>query len=126
MGHATERISGKLNETEAPVAAIVWNDTGEEPDLAAQDMEEDIRTVKADTADSGKRADVFFADMLESTRSHVQILLNDGRVCKGSKLIKPNYKVKAGDVFQVALPRPVPLEAEPETFRWISSMKMRM
>ena len=45
MGHATERISGKLNETEAPAAAIVWNDTGEEPDLAAQDMEEDIRTV---------------------------------------------------------------------------------
>ena len=114
MGHATERISGKLNETEAPAAAIVWNDTGEEPDLAAQDMEEDIRTVTADTADSGKRADVFFADMLESTRSHVQILLNEGRVCKGSKLIKPNYKVKAGDVFQVVLPRPVPLEAEPE------------
>ncbi len=118
MGHATERISGKLNETEVPAAAIVWNDTGEEPDLAAQDMEEDIRTVKADTADSGKRADVFFADMLESTRSHVQILLNEGRVCKGSKLIKPNYKVKAGDVFQVVLPRPVPLEAE--------SMKMKM
>ncbi len=114
MGHATERISGKLNETEAPAAAIVWNDAGEEPDLAAQDMEEDIRTVTADTADSGKRADVFFADMLESTRSHVQILLNEGRVCKGSKLIKPNYKVKAGDVFQVVLPRPVPLEAEPE------------
>ena len=114
MGHATERISGKLNETEAPAAAIIWNDTGEEPDLAAQDMEEDIRTVTADIADSGKRADVFFADMLESTRSHVQILLNEGRVCKGSKLIKPNYKVKAGDVFQVVLPRPVPLEAEPE------------
>lgn len=114
MGHATERISGKLNETEASAAAVVWNDTGEEPDLAAQDIEEDIRTVTADTADSGKRADVFFADMLESTRSHVQILLNEGRVCKGSKLIKPNYKVKAGDVFQVVLPRPVPLEAEPE------------
>ena len=60
MGHATERISGKLNETEAPAAAIVWNDAGEEPDLAAQDMEEDIRTVTADTADFGKRADVFF------------------------------------------------------------------
>lgn len=59
MGHATERISGKLNETEASAAAIVWNDAGEEPDLAAQDMEEDIRTVMADTADSGKRADVF-------------------------------------------------------------------
>ncbi len=114
MGHATERISGKLNETEASAAAVVWNDTGEEPDLAAQDIEEDIRTVTADTADSGKRADVFFADVLESTRSHVQILLNEGRVCKGSKLIKSNYKVKAGDVFQVVLPRPVPLEAEPE------------
>lgn len=113
MGNATERISGKLNATDAPVADVVRNGMGDEPDITVQDMEE-VRSVTAEATDSGKRADVYFADILESTRSHVQILLNEGRVCKGSKLIKPNYKIKAGDVFRVVLPRPVPLEAEPE------------
>ena len=75
MGNGRERISGQLNEADAPVAGGVWNDAGEEPDIAAQDME-DIREVTADAADSGKRADVFFAEVLENTRSHVQILLN--------------------------------------------------
>ncbi|MEE3454452.1 MAG: hypothetical protein VZQ29_02385, partial [Succiniclasticum sp.] len=94
MGNGTERISGQLNETDAPVAGGIWN-AGEEPDIVTQDME-DIREVTAGAADSGKRADVFFAEILESTRSHVQILLNEGRVCKGNKQIKPNYKIKAG------------------------------
>jgi len=70
--------------------------------------------VRAEAEDAGKRADVFFAEKLGNTRSHVQILLNEGRVNKGKKEIKPNYKVKAGEVFQVMLPAPVPLEAEPE------------
>ena len=113
MGNASERIYGQLNETDDPAVGGVWNDAAEEPDIAMQDSE-DLREVTADAADSGKRADVFFAEVLESTRSHVQILLNEGRVCKGNKQIKPNYKIKAGDVFQVILPRPVPLEAEPE------------
>ncbi|HBX75678.1 MAG: RluA family pseudouridine synthase [Acidaminococcaceae bacterium] len=113
MGNGTERISGQLNETEAPVADGVWNDTGEEPDVAAQDAE-DLREVTADAADSGKRADVFFAEVLESTRSHVRILLDEGRVSKGGKTLKPNYRIKAGEMFQITLPRPIPLEAEPE------------
>ncbi|MBO5993756.1 MAG: hypothetical protein J6P76_06500, partial [Acidaminococcaceae bacterium] len=113
MGNGAERVSGKMNETGAAVPDDARNDMGDEPDIAAQDTD-DLRVVTADSADSGKRADVFFAEILESTRSHVQILLNEGRVCKGNKLIKPNYKIKAGDDFQVAVPRPVPLEAEPE------------
>ena len=100
MGNGTERISGQLNETEAPVADGVWNDTGEEPDVAAQDAE-DLREVTADAADSGKRADVFFAEVLESTRSHVRILLDEGRVSKGGKTLKPNYRIKAGEMFQI-------------------------
>lgn len=113
MGHDTERVSGKMNETDTPVARGTWNDNGDEPDIAMQESE-DVRLVTADSADSGKRADVYFAEILESTRSHIQILLNEGRVSKGNKPIKPNYKIRAGDVFQVVLPRPVPLEAEPE------------
>ena len=113
MGHDTERVSGKMNETDTHVARGTWNDNGDEPDIAMQESE-DVRLVTADSADSGKRADVYFAEILESTRSHIQILLNEGRVSKGNKPIKPNYKIRAGDVFQVVLPRPVPLEAEPE------------
>ena len=109
MGNGTERVPGKMNETGTPVAEDAWNDTGDEPDIAMQDTD-DVRLVSADSADSGKRADVYFAEILESTRSHIQILLNEGRVCKGNKPIKPNYKIKAGDVFQVILPRPVPLQ----------------
>ena len=75
---------------------------------------DDVRRVIAEAADAGKRADVFFADALEATRSHVQSILNEGYIHKGAKTIKPNYKVKAGDCFQVVLPSPVPLEAEPE------------
>jgi 23S rRNA pseudouridine1911/1915/1917 synthase len=113
MGNGAERISGKVNETDIPVAENVWNNTEDEPDIAAQDME-DVRLLTAGADDSGKRADVFLAEILDSTRSHIQIILNEGRVSKGNKLIKPNYKIKAGDIFQVVLPRPVPLEAEPE------------
>ena len=40
MGNGRERISGQLNEADAPVAGGVWNDAGEEPDIAAQDMED--------------------------------------------------------------------------------------
>ena len=75
---------------------------------------DDVRQVIAEAADAGKRADVFFSDILEATRSHVQNILNEGYIHKGQKTVKPNYKVKAGDCFQVVLPSPVPLEAEPE------------
>ena len=92
MGNGRERISGQLNEADAPVAGGVWNDAGEEPDIAMQDSE-DIREVTADAADSGKRADVFFAEVLENTRSHVQILLNEGRVCKGQYILYSLKKI---------------------------------
>lgn len=75
---------------------------------------EDVCCLTATAGDAGKRADVFLAEALESTRSHVQLLLNEGRVVKGSKVIKPNYKIRPGDSFLVTLPRPIPLEAVPE------------
>ena len=113
MGNGTERISGKVKETKVPVAGEVWKAGMEDMDDVMPEPE-DIRLITAESTDAGKRADVFFAEVLESTRSHIQILLNEGRVSRETKLIKPNYKIKSGDVFQVVLPRPVPLEAEPE------------
>ena len=112
MGHDAERVSGEMkDEAVFPEKETLddnrdeWEDT-QEP--------EDVRTVVAEEKDSGKRADVFFAEILESTRSHVQLLLNEGRVSRRDKPVKPNYRIKTGDEFQIVLPRPVPLEAEPE------------
>ena len=112
MGHDAERVSGEMkDEAVFPEKETLddnrdeWEDT-QEP--------EDVRVLVAEEKDSGKRADVFFAEILESTRSHVQLLLNEGRVSRRDKPVKPNYRIKTGDEFQIVLPRPVPLEAEPE------------
>ena len=34
MGNGGERISGKVNKTDAPVAEDVWNDTEDELDIS--------------------------------------------------------------------------------------------
>lgn len=113
MGHGAERIPGKMKGIDIPVSENIWNDNEDGPEFAAQGVE-DVRLVTAEAAASGRRADIYFAEILESTRSHIQILLNEGRVSKGNKLIKPNYKIKAGETYQIVLPRPVPVETEPE------------
>ena len=44
----------------------------------------------------------------------MQKLLEDGRVKRGEKIIKANYKVRAGEMFVVDIPEPEPIEAVPE------------
>ena len=63
---------------------------------------------------AGQRADVGLATMLDITRSNMQRLLEDGRAIKGSKVLKANYKLRAGDQIVVTLPEPQPLDAQPE------------
>mgnify|MGYP004446853087 FL=1 len=63
---------------------------------------------------AGQRADVALAQMLDLTRSNMQKLLEDGRVVKGAKVLKSNYKLKAGDEITVTLPEPEPLDVQPE------------
>ncbi len=65
-------------------------------------------------SEAGQRADVVLAALLELTRSNMQKLLDDGRAVKGTKVIKANYKVKAGDEIIVTLPEPQPLDVQPE------------
>ncbi len=64
----------------------------------------------------GKRADVGLAELLELTRSNMQKLLDAGRVVRkrGGKVIKSNYKLRAGDELTVSLPAPEPLDVQPE------------
>ena len=63
---------------------------------------------------AGQRADVGLALLLDITRSNMQRLLENGRAVKGAKVLKANYKLKAGDEIVVTLPEPQPLDAQPE------------
>lgn len=63
---------------------------------------------------AGQRADVILAQLLDITRSNMQKLMDDGRAVKGTKVLKSNYKLKAGDRIIVTLPEPQPLDVQPE------------
>lgn len=77
-------------------------------------IEAGLETVTAEAEDAGTRADVFLAAKLGVSRSNMQKLLEDGRVKRGEKIIKANYKVRAGEMFVVGIPEPEPIEAVPE------------
>ena len=77
-------------------------------------IEAGLETVTVDAEDAGTRADVFLAVKLGVSRSNMQKLLEDGRVKRGEKIIKANYKVRAGEMFVVDIPEPEPIEAVPE------------
>lgn len=77
-------------------------------------IEAGLETVTAEAEDAGTRADVFLAAKLGVSRSNMQKLLEDGRVKRGEKIIKANYKVCAGEMFVVDIPEPEPIEAVPE------------
>lgn len=77
-------------------------------------IEAGLETVTAEAEDAGTRADVFLAAKMGVSRSNMQKLLEDGRVKRGEKIIKANYKVRAGEMFVVDIPEPEPIEAVPE------------
>ena len=77
-------------------------------------IEAGLETKTAEAEDAGTRADVFLAAKLGVSRSNMQKLLEDGRVKRGEKIIKANYKVRAGEMFVVDIPEPEPIEAVPE------------
>ena len=77
-------------------------------------IEAGLETVTAEAEDAGTRADVFLAAKLGVSRSNMQKLLEDGRVKCGEKIIKANYKVRAGEMFVADIPEPEPIEAVPE------------
>jgi 23S rRNA pseudouridine1911/1915/1917 synthase len=67
---------------------------------------------KADPGQSLLRIDKFLSDRLENTsRTRIQNAANAGNILVNNNPVKPNYKVKPGDVVQVVLPSP-PREIE--------------
>ncbi len=77
-------------------------------------IEAGLEVVTAAEEDAGARADVFLAAQLGVSRSNMQKLLDEGRVKRGDKVLKANYKVRAGEVYTVDIPEPEPIEAVPE------------
>jgi 23S rRNA pseudouridine1911/1915/1917 synthase len=67
---------------------------------------------KADPGQSLLRIDKFLSDRLEnSSRTRIQNAANAGNILVNNKTVKPNYKIKPGDIVQVVLPTP-PREIE--------------
>lgn len=71
-------------------------------------------TITSSSCDTGKRADAFIAEKTGLTRSAAVRLIEDGSALLGEKQIAKNYKVKAGDVFEVEIPEPDDAEAIPQ------------
>jgi len=68
------------------------------------------------TADlAGERADAFLARTVEDlTRSAAQRLLEEGAVTLNGRPVKKNYKTTPGDVLEVVLPDPEPVDVVPQ------------
>jgi 23S rRNA pseudouridine1911/1915/1917 synthase len=79
--------------------------TEEEP-VDQQELFEHYR-FKADPGQSLLRIDKFLSDRLEnSSRTRIQNAANAGNILVNNNPVKPNYKVKPGDIVQVVLPTP--------------------
>lgn len=76
-------------------------------------MGKEVIILTADQA--GERADVFLSRCIETmTRSAAAKLLEEGAVLLCGKPVRKNYKTAAGDVLEVTLPEPEPVEAIPQ------------
>lgn len=69
-----------------------------------------------EVCDAGKRVDVYLAEHTTMTRSAAQKLLtsDDEAVSVNGMCVPKNYKVAAGDLIEVEIPQPIPLEVVPE------------
>jgi 23S rRNA pseudouridine1911/1915/1917 synthase len=83
----------------------------EEESVDQQELFEHYR-FKADPGQSLLRIDKFLSDRLEnSSRTRIQNAANAGNILVNNNAVKPNYKIKPGDIVQIVLPTP-PREIE--------------
>ncbi len=79
-----------------------------------RDYSEETLSVTSEPFEAGQRVDTYLAQKIGLTRSAVSRLLESGDVlCAGAAVAK-NYKVRAGDSFEISLPRAQCSEALPE------------
>lgn len=74
-----------------------------------------ILTFTVDETAKNDRVDVFLSQQIaDISRSHVQKLVEAGKVTVNGKAVKANYKVQPGDVIRSVISAPEPLAVEPE------------
>ncbi len=76
--------------------------------------EEDASELVAESGDVGKRADAFFAERTDLSRSAVVRLLESGHIRINGAAVDKKYKMREGDLCTVILPESQPDEALPE------------
>jgi len=64
---------------------------------------------------TGGRVDRFVADASGLSRSYVQKLISEGQVTVAGLPIKSNEQVVPGEIIELEVPDPIPLELEPES-----------
>ncbi|MFA5635063.1 MAG: RluA family pseudouridine synthase [Anaerovoracaceae bacterium] len=72
--------------------------------------------IKIEEQDAEERMDIVLPELLENTsRSSIQKLIEKGNVCvNGTPVTSKKYKLKEGDLVEVRIEEPIPLQAEPE------------
>ncbi|WP_456396719.1 RluA family pseudouridine synthase [Desulfurobacterium sp.] len=71
--------------------------------------------VKVTNEHNKKRLDVFLSNIADISRNQAKLLIEDGEVSINGKIVKkPSHKVKKGDIVSFEIPKPVPLNVEPE------------
>ena len=75
----------------------------------------EIRTLQPNNEDAGQRIDAWLASNLEDvTRSAAARLLEEGRVTCAGKALAKNYKLRGGEMVEVSLPDPEPVDVAPQ------------
>ena len=69
---------------------------------------------KVSLEQEGKRLDVFLTDVMEGSRSYIQILIKSGHVLVNGKVGKANLRLNADSTISVDIPEPESVEILPE------------
>lgn len=73
------------------------------------------RRITIPQEEAGKRLDLFLTINNPSlTRSHIQRLIEEGMVSVNGRPAKASHKIKDGEVVEMTIPEPTPIEARPE------------
>ena len=73
------------------------------------------RTLQPNNESVGRRVDAWLAEELEGvTRSAAARLLEEGSVTCGGKALAKNYRLTGGEVIEVILPEPEPVDVVPQ------------
>jgi 23S rRNA pseudouridine1911/1915/1917 synthase len=90
-----------------------YSDTGEDFDLPAVSLRHHEFVVAEEHA--GQRLDRFLAAQFpDVSRTHVQALIDEGRVRVGGMAKKPSHHLESGEAITVEIPAPPPPGVEPE------------